>query len=304
MNAPIGSPEVARRQERAMLWCLGLSVVVVIPAIAVAVRSGSMLLLSDLIDYARAIVVGLLGWRILRAGRASGSRGFDYGTGRLQTLGGVVGSALYVALLLVFAVVSVRRLWQPVALDRTFMGAGAALQLAAFAVDGWLWLRLRRLARVEYSPVVEMQWRASRADALSSLAVCASLALALALEQHSWASRLDPLCSLAYIVYAGASFLPGLAGGIAELSDRTLQEELQLRIDRRLAENFHGYSAFHGVRSRRAGGRIFIEVALSFPREQSVGEALGTVERLRRGIEADIAGSEVRVALLPEEPED
>ena len=120
------------------------------------------------------------------------------------------------------------------------------------------------------------------------------------IHQYSWATYLDTFFSLVYIGYAGVSFLPGLVDGIRELSDKSLQEDLQLRIDRRLAENFHGYSAFHGVRSRRSGGRVFIEVALSFPSGQSVAAALETVERLRRGMESDIPGSEVLVALLPE----
>ena len=283
-----------------MLLCLVLSVGVALPSLVVAVRSESVLLLGDVLDYVRAIVVSFLAWRILRAGRTAGARGFDYGTGRLQTLGGVVGATLYVGLLLVLTVVSVQRCFRPVELDRTFTGAGALLQLVAFAVDGWLWLRIRRLARQEFSPVLEMQWQSARADALASLAVFASLGLTLILLQYSWAVYLDPFFSLVYIGYAGVSFLPGLMDGIRELSDKSLQEDLQLRIDRRLAENFHGYSAFHGVRSRRSGGRVFIEVALSFPSGQSVAAALETVERLRRGMESDIPGSEVRVALLPE----
>lgn len=283
-----------------MLLCLGLSAVLAVPAVAVALRSGSLLLLSDILDYGRAIIVSLLAWRILRAGRAAGAQGFDYGTGRLQTLGGVAGSVLYLGLLLVLAVTSIQRCVHPVELDRTFTGVGALMQLLAFAIDGWLWLRIRRLARLEFSPVLEMQWQSARADALSSLAVAASLALALTLGEYAWAAYLDPVLSLVYVAYVGAAFLPGLAEGFRELSDKTLQETLQLRIDRRLAEFFEGYSAFHGVRSRRSGGRIFIEIALSFPSGQSVGTALETVERLRLGVEADIPGSEVRVALLPE----
>ncbi len=283
-----------------MLWCLFSAVAFAVPAIAMALGSGSMLLWSTLLDYARAIIVGLMGWRILRAGRAAREHGFDYGTGRLETLGGVVGATLYVGLLLAFAWWVVRRLWEPVELNEPFTIAGGTLQLANGAVDGWLWFKLKRLARLNPSPVLEMQWRTSRADAVSSLVVCASVALTLVLKHYAWAAYLDPVFALGFIVYAGASFLPGLKDGFNELADRTLQEELQLRIDRRLAETFHGYSAFHGVRSRCAGGRIFIEIGLSFPPEQRVADALETVGQLTRGIEKDIPQSEVRVVLLPE----
>lgn len=284
-----------------MRWCLVSAAAFSLPAVALALCSGSMLLWSTLLDYAGAIVVGLIGWRILRASRTAREHGFDYGTGRLQTLGGVFGAGIYVALLLVFAWRVVLRLWAPVELNGPFTAAGATLQLANGAVDVWLWLRLRQLGRARPSPVLEMQWRAARADALSSFAVCLSVALSLALGNHAWARYLDPACALAFTIYAGVSFLPTLAAGFSELADKTLQEELQLRIDRRLAQTFHGYTAFHGVRSRRAGGIVFIEIGLSFAPETRVAEALETVGQLTRGIESDIPDSEVRVTLLPED---
>ena len=94
MKSSVPNPELWRAQERVVLLCLVLSVGVALPSIVVAVRSESVLLLSDVLDYVRAIVVSLLAWRILRAGRTAGAQGFDYGTGRLQTLGGVVGAPI------------------------------------------------------------------------------------------------------------------------------------------------------------------------------------------------------------------
>lgn len=98
------------------------------------------------------------------------------------------------------------------------------------------------------------------------------------------------------------TFFPGLTSGINELLDKTLQEDLQFHIVRQLAQMYAGYEAFHSVRSRRAGGRIFIEIGLSFRPDKTVAEAMETINRLRDGIEKEIPGSEVRVALLPLEP--
>jgi divalent metal cation (Fe/Co/Zn/Cd) transporter len=211
----------------------------------------------------------------------------------------VAGSALYVLLLLAMAAAAVVRLFRPQPIDETFAGVGAALQALAFMVDASLWWHNRRIAKLIYSPVMELQWRTSRSDALCSLAVALSLAITLSLSQsHAWAVYLDPVFSLAYITFAIVAFCPSLLDGVNELADKTLQEDLQLRIDRRLSEHFHGYLGFHGVRSRRSGGRIFIEVALSFSKDQSFGEVENTVERLTRDIEADIPGSEARVCLF------
>ena len=293
------TPDILRRQERAILLNLGLAVLFCAPAVAVAVLSGSLLLFSDLLDHAQEFVTGIIGWNILRTIRTGRAQGFDYGTGKLQTLGGMAGSGIYVAALLSMAGMSLHRMVYPAMLDQTYTAAGALLQIAGFAVDSWLWKRHRRIAREAFSPVMETLWRANRADALSCLAVLLGLGLTLALGRFPWSVYLDPLCALGFVAYASASFLPVLTAGLHEILDKTLREDLQLRIDRRLAENYDGYAGFHGVRSRRSGGRVFIEIALSFPPEQSVGEAARTIERLRRGIESDIPGSEVRVSLRP-----
>ncbi len=297
------APEALRQQEKAIVLNLGLAVFFCVPAVAVAVLSGSMLLFSDLLDHAQEMINGVIAWNILRTIRLGKAQGFDYGTGKLQTLGGMAGSITYVAALLFMAAMAVRSLVYPVALDTTYTAGGALLQVIGFLVDWWLWRRNRRIARESFSPVMEMLWRANRADAMSCLAVLLGLMLTLTLGQFSWVVYLDPLCALAFVAYAGVSFLPVLAEGLNEMLDKTLREDLQLRIDRRLAENYDGYAGFHGVRSRRSGGRVFIEIALSFSPEQPVAEAVRTVERLRRGIESDIPGSEVRVSLLPMEPE-
>ncbi len=301
MSLPIPDQDILRKQERVVLLTLLLSMSSFIPILVVALLSGSMLLLSDMLDYGRVIISSLLGWRILRAVRTGRMNGFDYGTGKLQTLGGMLGATLYVAVLMIMAGISIRHLFRPIPLVQSFTILGALFQLGGFAVSTWLWVRKRKLARAVFSPVMEMQWRASRAGALMCLAVFLGLTTTLLLQKYTWSVYLDPLFALVFIIYTGVSFLPILSDGINDLLDKTLQEDLQLKIDLHLAKNFDDYSGFHGVRSRRSGGRIFIEIALSFQHDQPVGKAVETIDRLCRGIESDIPGSQVHVALFPME---
>ncbi|OGV52696.1 MAG: hypothetical protein A2X49_16645 [Lentisphaerae bacterium GWF2_52_8] len=295
------SIEMLAKQERATALYFVLTAVFFVPAALVAVFSGSILLCSDLVDYGRVFCTTLIAWNILRAIRTGKAQGFDYGTGKLQTIGGMFGSGIYLAALVFMAGMAVHRLINPTLLNTTASTFGLFFLSMSFLGDSWLWFDNRRLAQKEHSPLMEMLWRANRADALSALVLFFGLLLPMLLRNYAWSVYLDPILALAFIVYVAISFLPGLAEGLNELLDKTLQEELQIRIDRRLAENFSGYAGFHGVRSRRAGGRIFIEVALSFSPEQSVGKAMETVAKLSRDIQADIPGSEVRITLMPVE---
>lgn len=291
--------DTLRKQERSIFLGFLLELAGFLPAAAVAVLSGSMLLMSDLPAYARSIFTTFMGWQILRVIRLGRLQGYDYGTDKIQALGGIVGSMLYLGTLGLFAAWAIGRLFEPGELHPTFTLLGVLFQSIDFAVSAWLWRYNLKLSRLEFSPVMEMQWRSYRADALLSLAVVIGLLLTLLLDDFAWSVYLDPILALIFIAYVGLSFLPVLARGFNDLLDKTLQEDLQLRIDRRLAEHFDDYSAFHGVRSRRAGGRIFIELALSFDRDATMATVLETVGQLREKLERDIPGSEVRVVLMP-----
>jgi ferrous-iron efflux pump FieF len=114
-------------------------------------------------------------------------------------------------------------------------------------------------------------------NALSCLAIFTALLLTLALRRFPWSIYIDPIGALLFIGYATVTFFPGLSSGISKLLDKTLDEDLQLRIDRQMAKTHDGYKGFHGVRSRRSGGRIFIEIALSFKPDKAMAEAMETV---------------------------
>ena len=291
--------DILQQQEKAVFWGLMLALLACIPTVAVAWRSGSMLLLSDLPDYARSIFTNFLGWRILRSIRLGKLHGFDYGTEKIQTLGGIVGSVTYVAALFILAGLSISRFVDPEPLDENFAAIGAALQFTEFVIMGWLWHKTKMLAQQKHSGIMEMQWRANRADALAALVIFIAVLLTLSLREYAWSVYVDPLLALVFVSYATASFIPLLAAGVNDILDKTLQEDLQLQIDRRLAEFYDGYAGFHGVRSRRAGGKVLIEIALSFSPDQLVGDAARTATGLCQGIQADIPDCEVRVVLMP-----
>lgn len=294
--------EILLAQELSIRLGLFLALGMLIPMALVTAFSGSLLLWSDFLDYGRIIFSGIVSWRILHTVRKGRTHHYDYGSGKLETLGSLVGAAIYLVGLLVMAGMTVERLMHPIQLDLGYTALGSFFLLVGVSTDGYLWMRNRRLAKLLYSPVMEMQWRSNRADALGYFATFSGLALTVATFDFPWSVYIDPIFNLIFIVYAAISFLPGLAKGFYELLDRTLEEEFQVRIDKHLVKHFSDYSGFHGVRSRRSGGQFFIEIALSFDPAHTIATVQRTVEALQRGIEADIPGSELRVALIPAEP--
>lgn len=118
----------------------------------IAVLSGSLLLYSDMLDYARSITAGIIAWGILRRIRKGDVLDYDYGTGKLESLGGVIGSLLFMLGLLGMAGFTLNRIFHPIELQATFTALGALSQFIGLLISAWLWWRNWKLARQASTP--------------------------------------------------------------------------------------------------------------------------------------------------------
>eukprot|EP00825_Cyclidium_porcatum_P033870 TRINITY_DN357_c0_g1_i4.p9 TRINITY_DN357_c0_g1~~TRINITY_DN357_c0_g1_i4.p9 ORF type:complete len:167 (-),score=9.03 TRINITY_DN357_c0_g1_i4:3806-4306(-) len=117
------------------------------------------------------------------------------------------------------------------------------------------------------------------------------------LTQYSWAMYIDPAVSFIIIGFLLLAGYREISASLPDLFDKTLDEELQLVILRELSSSFDRYHEFHGVRSRRSGSRIYIEIFLGFDPEQKMGDVQDFIDFLKGSLEALIPGSVV--AIIP-----
>jgi len=274
-----------------------VDLVIFIPTLTVAFISRSLLLFSDGIDFFRSFAVFGTSLYILRRIRKGQTTNYDYGAGKLECLGSLFGAGIIISGLLVLGVIAILRCRHGVALDAGFTSVGMLVQAVGIVVNGFFWHRNKRLAHETRAPLIEMQWRHNRTDTLAGGAVVTALALIVIFHHSAWSVYIDQVCTLGYVVYAISLYIPVVRDSLYEMLDRTLEEHLQIKILRCLAEHFDEYEAFHGVRSRRAGGRIFIELNLSFNDESSVGNVVATISEIRQRLESDIPRSEVIISI-------
>lgn len=299
MKPDTSTPNVvpAIDQLRLVRLNLNIDLLTLLPVVAVAILSQSMLLYTDIFDYAKGITSSLIAWHVLRRIVRGDVAEYDYGPGKIEALGGLLASLVVLAGLAGTAVMSVQRILEPRELSVGFTLLGVLIQIAGIGLNGWLWRRNAQLARLSRSPLLEAQWRTNRADVFSNIGVLTALTLTIVLRQQSWAVYIDPVCALLFIVYASGAFMPLVRRSVDDLLDKTLDEEIQMKILRRLSEHYDGYETFHGVQSRRAGSTYFVDIGLGFHPDKTVGEVMDTVEQLRLGVVEDIPGSVVSVVL-------
>ena len=169
--------------------------------------------------------------------------------------------------------------------------------------DSYHWKKNYSLAQKEPTPIMESQWRLRRAKTFSDLLILFALVLSVLFVQYSWSEYIDPIASLLIIAFLLFAGYREISSSLPDLFDKTLEEELQIIILKELVGSFDKFQEFHGVRSRRSGTRIYIDIYLGFDPEQKVKDMQESIDSLKGSLETLIPGSVVCIIPTSEKDE-
>jgi ferrous-iron efflux pump FieF len=284
-------------QEKARLLrtTLLLEIAFLAPDVLAAVLAHSLTVWADLLRCTTETVAVFLAWLTVRK-LIHPSGEYESGLGKLENVStvGIAGLFVLAAGWVVFEAVG--RFREPEALAWARIAPAFLLNLLAIGIDGWLWWKSRLLARAERSPVMDAQVRLYAIKTLADVGIAVVLTLAASLRGTWWVGYLDPAFSLVLAGVMVHSAYEFLSESVRDLLDGALEEGLQLHVLRCLSGHFDDYRDFHGMRSRRAGSRVFIEIFLEFDGDKAMAEVQATIDRMRAEIAASVRGSSVTIA--------
>lgn len=283
--------------ERTALGGVLAGLIDTVVTVGAMIAASSSVLLADSLKTLLEFVAVLLSWLALRRIRRGKAHHFDYGLHKLENLSSLFVAILMMVCLAVIVVNATINLCRPSHIAGVGLWISMAAQVAYVAVNGTLCLKNRRLAREQGSPVMASQARLFLTKAVANVFILGSLVSSLALRAYPWSQYIDPIASLAIAVSILVPAVGTFSSSFYELLDRTLEESHKLTILRELGPFVREFTDLHGIRSRRAGSRVFIEIILEFDADRRMGEVHRIVEDLRRGIEREIPKSRVTIGL-------
>jgi divalent metal cation (Fe/Co/Zn/Cd) transporter len=142
---------------------------------------------------------------------------------------------------------------------------------------------------------MEAQWRFFRSKSVCDYCVLASLTGTLLFHRYGWSTYIDTFFSFVLSGFLVWSAYVITSDSVHDLLDRAVDESLQLEITRLLALHFDSYDGFHGVRTRRSGAQIYIEVYLEFDGQKIMADVQRAIDRLTADLEAQIPSSHVSI---------
>ena len=269
--------EHARLRGRATYASVAVSVVLIVVKFTAWLATGSVAMLSSLVDSMLDVVAAVVNLFAVRHALEPADREHRFGHGKAEPLAALGQSAFLAggALLLVFEAVS--RTISPEPIVRA--NFGIAVMIFSLIVDGTLVLYQRYVVAKTKSLAIGADELHFRSDLVVNAAVLASLVVDRLIE----APILDPLFGGAiglWIIY-GSIQLMRLSFG--QLMDHELPDEDRARI-RKIAEAAPEVTAVHDIKTRAAGPTAFIQLHL----EMDGAMDLRRAHEIADGVEAQL----------------
>ncbi len=287
-------------REKAVFASFIYDLVLLPVVLYVAVNSDSLTMLGEALRGVFLVIMAVLSWITLRRIHRGRTGGFDFGLGKVeQVLSLLVALALSASIAFIWYKSFTRVETGPHVIGvMSFAAVGlTSLNLLANAAP---LPPLYRALKFGKSVLVITQFRAKVAKSIGSVMATACVAinqLVSDVEVSLWADRVGIMVVTLVTLHAAYELM---TSSIPDILDRTLSEELQIRINRALARHYHDFDTLAWCRSRQSGSDIDVQLGLGFAPETPFNRIADIAESVARDIEEWIPGS--RVVVTPVRP--
>lgn len=298
MTAPVCGDGVSREKALRGLFYAGLLDVLLTTSAFLLANSG--VLLADFLKTTIELIAITLSWVAIRRINRGGGKKYEYGLGKLENISSLFVGLVMLLSFLIITANSVRSILAPSHIHGIGLWISIGSQVIYLGINGGLWFKNRRLSKSAPSPLMDSQTRLFLTRFIGNAFILLSLGLSMAFSGHGWSEYIDPAASMVIALSILSATLGIFSSSLYDLLDRTLEEERQIVILAELARHFNDYEELHGIRSRRSGAQVYVEIFLEFDPEKKIAEVQRVIDTLRRDIEAQLQGSRVTIALTTE----
>jgi len=250
---------------------------------------------ANIVEIASETFSIFLAWVTVRKVEKGENYIYNYGYGKLESLANLSATIILTISVLFILYHSIDRFYYPCTINWPGTVIGLVVTVTDAALNYFLYSRLKSLEETAPSPLIKFQVDLFGESLAANLYLAFALTLSLLLLNYPWSAYIDPFISIILCCFNFHTIYGFISSSVYDLLDGTLEEDLQLVILRELAKHQQYYCNFNGIRSRRSGGLVYIDVFLEFEPELRMREVQNMIANMRYNLEKDIPTCQVTV---------
>lgn len=261
------TPKTQHIEERAMWISLSIGIVIVILKISAFVYSGSMAVMSDMLESLVHNLAVLFALYCLFISKRPPDQNHLYGHGKIQFLSAGIEGALVFFAGIVILYKAVLSIWTGYELKE--VTAGLVLMIIAGTLNGGLGWYLVHIGKTKNSIIVKANGLHVLSDCYTTIIAMAGAAGA-AITGIIYIDTAVAIVGGLYIAYEALKMLREAVGGLMDEADSEVDDKVKEIL--RQESDLHGWR-YHELRHRSEGNRNWIEMHLIFSNETSLKNA-------------------------------
>lgn len=266
MSQKLNKTQTDRLKKSAATASVCLASTLSILKLWAALSTGSLAILSSLIDSLADVFASSISFIAVRYSSKPATCNHRYGFGRAESISALIQSAFIAGSGLFVIYDGVNRLINPAPLQKT--GFGLWIMVISLVATVSLIFFQRKVAKLTQSRAIMADSAHYTVDVLTNLAIIASL-IVVRIFHINWFDLLTALFISAYLIYNAYKIA---ADAVGNLTDQELDDKIKNKVVD-LVINSEGIKGFHDFRSRDLGGVYYFEIHLELDGRLSLSKA-------------------------------
>jgi cation diffusion facilitator family transporter len=284
------------KEKTALLSVISNSFLVILKLL-VGIALCSVSIISEAIHSGMDLLASCIAFVSVRKSSEAPDAEHTFGHGKFESISGLVEAVLIFIAAILIIHEAIIKLIEPSSepMNQTLMLAGIAIMAISAGMNAVVSARLMKIAKKTESIALESDAWHLRTDIYTSVGVM----FGLILIQLTGILILDSFVAIAVALVIMKAAYDLTVKSYNDLIDYRLSDDEVSRITRIICEHQSEYVNFHGLRTRRAGPEIFIDLHLIVDKEISVEQSHDFTDHLENDLKLEFPRACVTIHVEP-----
>lgn len=293
-----GYHNINEEKEKTALLSVTSNTILVLLKLIVGLALGSVSMISEAIHSGMDLLASVIAFFSVRKSAEAPDKEHTFGHGKFESMSGMVEALLIFIAAILIIYEALQKLFEPSfePMNQILMVAGIVVMGTSALVNAIVSSRLMNVAKKTESIALESDAWHLRTDIYTSVGVMAGLILI----QLTGIVMLDAVVAIGVAVVIMKAAYDLTVRSYKDLIDYRLSDEEEERIIRIICEHQSDYVDFHGLRTRRAGPEIFIDLHLVVDKDISVEQSHDLTDHLEADLKLEFPRACVTIHVEPD----